>query len=179
VSLVQRLARLIEAIFPDVTPEDFKHPSHLSVEVGRTLINMWIDDESVEDGARKQGFTAHDFLVYSRPDLEKILRAKFNKSIGQDLWPYEDVMSASKLWCLRDDDVENTAEQISKCSPNSTVEDVKSSIIETMKTLRGHEAKITDIVEKGWTKVRQKVQNAMFRVRSHIFEKQVIAVPSL
>jgi hypothetical protein len=88
-------------------------------------------------------------------------------------------MSASELLCLPDDDVEKTAETISKFLPNSTVATVKSSIIVAIKTLREHEAKITNIVDGGWNKVRAKVQNAMFRVRKHIFGKQVITVPNV
>ena len=104
--LIQKLARVINAIFPDITEEVFDES--LEFQVMRTLVNMSIDDETVELGAHELGITTHDFLSYSKDELQELARANLNKSITKDLWPYEDLMTASKLLSFSDDDVDKT-----------------------------------------------------------------------
>jgi hypothetical protein len=179
VLLIQKLARFIEAIFPDMTKEEFNQPLGVTLQVQRALVNMWIDDETVEHGGHEFGLTAHDFLWYTKQELQELARANLNRTIAKDNWPFEDLMKASELLVLNDGDVDKTAEIILERAPNSTIEAIKSSIIETIKILREDEAKITNMVEEGRLKLRRKVQTALSRVREYIFEKQVITIPNV
>ena len=86
---------------------------------------MWIDDESdIADGAFGLGLSVHDFMTCSKEGLRELSLQKLSKSIGKDIWPYENLMSASKLLSLSDDDRGVTANKISELKKQI---DVKSA----------------------------------------------------